>query len=48
MAFIVALYLESSPYIQWPVGVAGWLGLVGYLMGLVFLLWKTRKYGKPW
>ncbi len=48
MTFIVALYLESRPYLQWPVGWVGWLGALVYFLGLVGMAWKLRGYGKKW
>ncbi|GAB4581232.1 MAG: hypothetical protein Fur0022_39790 [Anaerolineales bacterium] len=48
MTFIIALYLESSPYVQWPGGWLGWGGVFIYLVGLGYFAWRFRGYGKRW
>lgn len=48
MAFIIALFLESRAYLQFPGGWVGWAGIVFYLVGLAYLAWRFRAYGKPW
>jgi PAS domain S-box-containing protein len=48
MAFIIALYLDRSAYLQGPGGWLGWVGVLLYGAGLAYFTWKFRAYGKRW
>ncbi|HNB54141.1 MAG TPA: histidine kinase dimerization/phospho-acceptor domain-containing protein, partial [Anaerolineales bacterium] len=48
MSFIIALFLESSAYLQWPGGWGGWVGIAFYVAGLAYFAWRFRAYAKVW
>lgn len=48
MTFVVALFLESKAYLQWPAHFAGWAGLLAYFGLVVGLAWRARAFGKKW
>lgn len=44
MIFLGTLLTDSTIYLQWPGGLAGWLWLLGFVGGLGGLAWRWRKH----